>query len=56
MRSGAKREVKKHLTAFDRILNYNDDLGKAAFGQILVLTRGKLLLGGIFGINIGRAT
>jgi hypothetical protein len=52
MRSGARREVDQDLTAFDR--NFDANLGRAAFGKILI-SWGGVTLGRNFDVNIGRA-
>jgi hypothetical protein len=55
MRSGARREVERGLTAFVRNLNFDNILGRAAFGEIWILIWGATL-GRNFDVNIGRAT
>jgi hypothetical protein len=47
-KSGARREVQQRLTALDqnpRLQKIN--LGRAVYGEILILTRGRLLQGEI---------
>jgi hypothetical protein len=43
MISGTRREVERGLTAFDRNFEFGIKLGRAAFGEIMMLTRGELL-------------
>jgi hypothetical protein len=58
MKSGSRREFERGILNSVGILTFDINLGRAAFGEILMLTLGgggKFTLGQNFYINIGRA-